>query len=54
MTRTFLTAEWRYLAMLNFNVDPGVLRPNLPKGVELDTHGGRHEADNDRVLNGRH
>lgn len=42
MTRTFLTAEWRYLAMLNFKVDPGVLRPHLPKGVELDTHGGRH------------
>ena len=42
MTRTFLTAEWRYLAMLNFVVDPGVLGPHLPKGVELDTHRGRH------------
>jgi uncharacterized protein len=42
VTRTFLTAEWRYLAMLNFVVDPGVLGPHLPKGVELDTHRGRH------------
>src|SRR5258706_1644387 len=42
VTRPFLTAEWRYLAMLNFNVDPGILRPHLPKGVELDTHDGRH------------
>jgi len=39
---TFLTAEWRYLAMLNFEVSPDVLSPHLPKGTELDERGGRH------------
>lgn len=32
----FLTAEWRYLVMLNFEVDPAVLRPYVPRGTELD------------------
>ena len=39
--RPFLTAEWRYLAMLNYDVDPTVLRPLIPAGVELDTFEGR-------------
>jgi len=30
------TGEWRYLAMLNFRVDPGLLRPYVPHGTELD------------------
>jgi uncharacterized protein YqjF (DUF2071 family) len=38
----FLTAEWRYVSMLNFEVDPVVLTPLLPKGTELDDDGGRH------------
>jgi uncharacterized protein len=42
VTRTFLTAEWRYLAMLNYEVDPEVLRRYIPKGTELDDFGGRH------------
>ena len=42
MTRAFLTAEWRHIAMLNYEVDPAVLIPHLPKGTDLDTHGGRH------------
>jgi uncharacterized protein len=33
----FLTAEWRHLAMLNYEVDPAVLRPLVPAGTELDT-----------------
>ena len=37
----FLTAEWRYLAMLNFEVDPGLLRPLVPAGTELDDWQGR-------------
>ncbi len=41
MTR-FLTAEWRHLAMLNYQVDPEVLRERLPRGIELDDHAGRH------------
>ncbi len=42
MTLTFLTAEWRYLAMLNFEVDPEVLAPHVPRGTELDHSDGRH------------
>ena len=38
----FLTAEWRHLAMLNFEVDPKVLRPLVPPGTELDLWQGRH------------
>ncbi|MCB0360096.1 MAG: DUF2071 domain-containing protein [Bdellovibrionales bacterium] len=34
--RPFLTAEWRYLAMLNFEIDPDVLRPLVPQGTEID------------------
>jgi len=42
VTGIFLTAEWRYLAMLNFEVDRSVLIPLLPKGTELDESKGRH------------
>ena len=33
---TFLTAEWRYLVMLNYVVDPDLLKPLVPRGTELD------------------
>jgi uncharacterized protein YqjF (DUF2071 family) len=33
----FLTAEWRDLVMLNYEVDPALLRDYVPRGVELDT-----------------
>src|ERR1700758_642536 len=36
MARVFLTAEWRMLAMLNFEVDPALLEAHLPHGCELD------------------
>lgn len=36
MPRPFLTAEWRYLAILNFRIDPAVLAPLVPAGTELD------------------
>jgi hypothetical protein len=32
----FLTAEWRYLAMLNYEIDPVLLKPFIPAGTELD------------------
>jgi uncharacterized protein YqjF (DUF2071 family) len=32
----FLTAEWRYLAMLNYRVTPELVRPYVPAGTELD------------------
>ncbi len=34
--RTFLTAEWRYLALLNYRIDPRVLVPLVPAGTSLD------------------
>lgn len=34
--RVFLTAEWRYLVMLNFQVQPSLLQPFVPAGTELD------------------
>jgi uncharacterized protein YqjF (DUF2071 family) len=34
--RVFLTAEWRSLLMLNYVIDPAVLGPLVPHGVELD------------------
>src|SRR5262245_32574124 len=37
----FLTAEWRHLAMLNFEVDPALVRPLVPAGTELDDYRGR-------------
>lgn len=38
--RPFLTAEWRHLAMLNYEVPPALLRPLVPVGTELDTWDG--------------
>jgi uncharacterized protein len=37
----FLSADWRYLAMLNYAVDPALLRPLVPPGTELDSFDGR-------------
>jgi len=37
----FLTAEWRRLAMLSFEIDPRVLSPLVPAGTELDEWQGR-------------
>jgi uncharacterized protein YqjF (DUF2071 family) len=39
--RPFLTANWRYLAMLNFGVDPKVVQPFVPAETELDFHDGQ-------------
>ncbi|MGH3119061.1 MAG: YqjF family protein, partial [Gaiellales bacterium] len=39
-SRPFLTASWRYLAMLNYEVPPALLRPLVPLGTELDTWDG--------------
>ncbi len=38
--RTFLTAEWRHLLMVNYVVDPDVLKPRVPAGTELDAWNG--------------
>jgi hypothetical protein len=39
--RIFLSARWHALAMLNYEVDPAILHPLVPRGTELDSHGGR-------------
>ncbi|MFL6520313.1 MAG: YqjF family protein [Chthoniobacterales bacterium] len=39
--RPFLTANWRYLAMLNFAVDAKILQPLVPVETELDFHAGQ-------------
>lgn len=38
----FLTAEWRHLVLLSYEIDPGLLLPLAPKGTELDSWNGRH------------
>lgn len=38
--RPFLTAEWRHLAMLNFDADAELLRSFVPPGTELDLWNG--------------
>ncbi len=37
----FLTAEWRWLVMLSYAVDPAILMPLVPAGTMLDLHEGR-------------
>jgi len=37
----FLTAQWRELAVANFEIDPGALAPLLPAGTELDLWNGQ-------------
>jgi len=38
--RRFLTAEWRWLAMLNYEVPSAALLPFAPAGTELDSFNG--------------
>ncbi|MEP7066246.1 MAG: DUF2071 domain-containing protein [Gemmatimonadota bacterium] len=39
--RAFLTAEWRYLVMRNYDVDPAVLHALVPRHTVLDLFNGR-------------
>src|SRR2546427_3394097 len=39
--KVFLTAEWKHLAMLNYEIDPTVLVPFVPAGTELDLWNGK-------------
>ena len=40
-TARFLSAEWRTLVMLNWEVDPGLLQPLVPRGTALDQWQGK-------------
>ena len=42
MPRSFLTAEWRNLLMINYAVDPAILKPFLPCKTELDAFNDVH------------
>ena len=42
--RTFLTADWRHLLMLNYSVNPALLQPFVPAGTELDQFDGKTYA----------
>jgi uncharacterized protein len=39
--RVFLSAEWRDLVMLNYEIDPNLLAVHVPQGTELDAFGGK-------------
>ncbi|MEN0046633.1 MAG: DUF2071 domain-containing protein [Bacteroidota bacterium] len=39
---SFLKAEWRKLAMANYEVDESILQSYVPKGTELDIWNGTH------------
>jgi uncharacterized protein YqjF (DUF2071 family) len=41
MAQGFLTASWRNLAMLNYEIDPSSLAKHVPTGCELDRWDGR-------------
>jgi uncharacterized protein len=38
---SFLSAHWRYLAMLNYVVDPRLIEPLIPPGTEIDYENGQ-------------
>ncbi len=37
----FMTAEWKWLVMANYAVDPSLLEPLVPRGTELESHDGQ-------------
>jgi uncharacterized protein YqjF (DUF2071 family) len=39
--KTFLTAYWSNLLMFNYEIDPAILQPYVPKGCELDFFKGK-------------
>jgi uncharacterized protein YqjF (DUF2071 family) len=39
--KTFLTAEWQNIIMVNYEIDPKYLTPYLPQGVDLDYYNGK-------------
>jgi len=39
---SFLTAQWNKLIMVNYQINPDILKTYLPYGVELDDYQGQH------------
>ena len=42
MKNPFLHTEWRKLIMVNYEVNPAILKPYLPFGTELDSWNGKY------------
>ncbi|MGB1316093.1 MAG: DUF2071 domain-containing protein, partial [Chitinophagales bacterium] len=42
MKNTFLTAEWKNLIMINYEIDPSLLLSFLPSATELDSFDGKY------------
>jgi len=42
MSQVFLRAKWLNLIMVNYEVDPSILRPYIPAYTELDSYNGIH------------
>lgn len=60
LSRPFLSADWKTLVMLNYRIDPAIVRPLVPPGTELDAFNGQHYISmvgfrflNTRVMNRR-
>ncbi len=41
LKKVFLSAQWQYLAMLNYEVDPAILKIHLPPYTEIDFFNGK-------------
>lgn len=41
LPRAFLTANWEYLAMINYEVDPAILKKHVPTVTEIDLFEGK-------------
>jgi uncharacterized protein YqjF (DUF2071 family) len=39
--RPFLSADWRHVAMVSYEIDPSLLKPLVPEGTEVDFWNGR-------------
>ncbi|MFA6916785.1 MAG: DUF2071 domain-containing protein [Parachlamydiales bacterium] len=37
----FLSAKWKYLAMINYEIDPSILTPFIPQGTQIDLLNGK-------------
>jgi len=42
MSLVFLRAKWLNLIMVNYEIDPAILKPHIPAHTELDTYNGVH------------
>ena len=51
--RPFLTARWRHLLLLNYQVDPGLLEPLAPSGTDAFNFPGKFHSGNISRCSGR-